>query len=109
MKNYSVYGERIRVYRMRRKISQEALAGQVGLPETALSRIEHGARKVTLEEAVRLAEVLRISLAQLAGLDDSPLRDETVKRSAAICAPLTHAICSTITFFSPHRLQYNRP
>jgi transcriptional regulator with XRE-family HTH domain len=65
------YGERLKEYRLARKMSQEELAEQTGVPVTAISKIEHGTRKVTLDEAVRFAEVLQISLGQLAGLDDT--------------------------------------
>jgi len=63
-----VYGARIKDYRMLRKLSQEDVAEQTGLPLTAISKIEHGTRKVTFEEAVRFAEVLRVRLDDLAGI-----------------------------------------
>lgn len=60
--------ERLKHYRKLCKMSQEELAKQLGVPLNTISKIEHGARKVTLDEAVQLAEVLGISLADLAGM-----------------------------------------
>jgi len=62
------YGERIRRYREALGITQDELAKYADIPSTSISRIEHGARKVTLEEAVRIAEILRIDLLELAGV-----------------------------------------
>lgn len=58
-------GDRIRFFRMARKLSQEDLATQTGLPITAISKIEHGTRKVALEEAARIAEVLGVRMEAL--------------------------------------------
>lgn len=76
---YETYGARVRAYRELRGMSQEALAGQAKLPPSSLNRIEHDSRKLSLDEAVRLSEVLRVSLAQLAGVDDTvfPVLTET--------------------------------
>jgi transcriptional regulator with XRE-family HTH domain len=63
--------ERLKHYRTLRKMSQEELAEYMGFPSNTISKIEHGTRKLTLEEGVRLAEILRITLGELAGVDDS--------------------------------------
>ena len=67
---YETYGERVKAYRELRGLTQPQLAEQTGIPPTSLSRIETNGRKVTLEEAVRLADVLNISLGQLAGVEE---------------------------------------
>ncbi len=64
------YGARLKRYRELRGLTQDDLARETGIPSTAISRIERGGRKVTLEEAVVLAEVLRVTLAQLAGVEE---------------------------------------
>ena len=64
----SPVGERLKHYRKLRKMSQEELAIALAIPLNTISKIEHGGRKVTLDEAVQLAEVLRISLDELAGV-----------------------------------------
>jgi transcriptional regulator with XRE-family HTH domain len=67
------YGARVKTYREIRGMTQDDLARETGIPSTAISRIERGSRKVTLEEAVVLAEVLRVTLAQLAGVEELAL------------------------------------
>ena len=79
------YGERIRQYRELRKLTQDDLARQADIPSTSISRIEHGLRKVTLEEAVRLAEVLQIDLTALAGVSSSETELSAMKHKAAEC------------------------
>jgi putative transcriptional regulator len=61
-------GGRVKQYRRWRKMRQEALAHAMGVPLSTISKIERGARKVSLEEAVRLAHILRVSLEDLAGI-----------------------------------------
>lgn len=62
-------GATVRRYRRLRRVSQEELAASLGLAPNAISKIEHGHRKITLDEAVRLAVLLRVSLEQLAGIE----------------------------------------
>jgi transcriptional regulator with XRE-family HTH domain len=71
-------------------MTQEELAEQTGIVASSISKIEHGARKVSLEEAVRFAEVFRISLLELAGLSEETIPrhgyKEEVKTLANQCA-----------------------
>ena len=61
------YGVRVKQYREARGLTQDELARRTGIPSTSISRIENGGRKVTLEEAVKICEALRIDLTTLAG------------------------------------------
>jgi transcriptional regulator with XRE-family HTH domain len=79
------YGERIKFYRVLRGMSQELLAEHTGITYTSISRIEHETRKVTLEEAIRFAEVLGISLQELAGLPEASACPEEIKRKVSQC------------------------
>jgi transcriptional regulator with XRE-family HTH domain len=79
-------GGRIRVYREALGLTQEDLAAQTGIVASSISKIEHGTRKVSLEEAVRFAEVFRISLAQLAGIVDAAVPQPQGKELARVCA-----------------------
>jgi transcriptional regulator with XRE-family HTH domain len=79
------YGERIKHYRVLRRLSQEDLAALTGITYTSISRIEHGTRKVTLEEAVRFVTVLGISLEDLAGLPACVAQQNEVKLLAQHC------------------------
>jgi transcriptional regulator with XRE-family HTH domain len=64
-----IYGERLKKYRLARDMTQEELSAQTGILATSISRIEHGTRKLALEEAVRIAEVLRIRVEALVSDD----------------------------------------
>jgi transcriptional regulator with XRE-family HTH domain len=70
-------GEQVRDYRIARGLTQGELAARTGIPPTAVSRIETNDRKMTFEEAVRVAGVLRVSLSMLAGLETAPTFRET--------------------------------
>ncbi|GAA0534985.1 helix-turn-helix transcriptional regulator [Saccharopolyspora thermophila] len=61
-------GERIRVYRRRRGLSQSALAGLVGRSESWLSQVERGIRSVDkLSILIDIARVLKVDVETLAG------------------------------------------
>src|ERR671931_321509 len=61
------FGQRLRGFRKAAGLLQEELAARVGLPTTAISKIENGTRDVTLAEAQALARVLHMDLDTLAG------------------------------------------
>src|ERR687887_158353 len=61
------FGQRLRRFRKAAGLFQEELAARVGLPTTAISKIEKGIRDVTLAEAQALARVLHMDLDTLAG------------------------------------------
>jgi transcriptional regulator with XRE-family HTH domain len=78
-------GQRIARARRRRGLSQAVLAGLVGRSESWLSQVERGKRGIDSHSVlVRLAEVLRVDIAELTGSAD---RDETGRR-AHLAAPL---------------------
>ncbi len=55
-------GARVRAARAVLGVSQQTLAGSIGLPRSTLGRIERGERPLTFDEAVRIAESLDIVL-----------------------------------------------
>jgi len=65
---------RIRTARVEASLTQEHLAGRVEISPTRLSRIERGARAVTVAELIRFAIALRRPLAYFT----YPSDDETV-------------------------------
>src|SRR5487761_1417299 len=73
-------GGRIAASRRARGLSQEELAGRVGLDRTAITKIEVGRRHVNSLELVRLAEVLERPLQSLV----SPPPASIVSRRAAV-------------------------
>lgn len=54
------YGFRIRQVRKKKGKTLTFVAGQLGKTPGWLSNIEHGRRKVTLEDALKIAEVLEV-------------------------------------------------
>src|SRR5215469_1939514 len=61
-------GERIRIYRMRRGISQKQLAELVGRSESWLSQVERGIRSVDrLSVLVDIARILKVDVETLSG------------------------------------------
>lgn len=67
-------GARVRAYREGQKMSQETLARETGIVASSISKIENGHRKLTLEEAVRVAAALMVCLEELAGVSKMPPR-----------------------------------
>lgn len=90
-------GERLKHYRTLRKMSQEELAERMGFPPNTISKIEHGTRKVTLEEAVRFVAILDISLLDFAGITELSSQHEEVKTLAHACAQKLHEASTALT------------
>ena len=79
------FGQRLRGFRKTSGLHQEELAARVGLPTTAISKIENGTRDVTLAEAQALARVLHIDLDTLAGGPEEGL-GSTLHRLVLACS-----------------------
>lgn len=54
-------GQRIKYYRTERKLSQEELADLVGTTSKHVSKIETGAKAISLELLILLANALKVS------------------------------------------------
>lgn len=61
----TAFGLRLRELRLRKGLSQEALAGEAGLDRTYVSSCERGKRNISLENIYRLAEALSVEPYQL--------------------------------------------
>lgn len=60
-------GARVAQLRRRLDLRQQDVADHLGIPRSAVAMLEHDHRHLSLEEAARLAELLRCSLDTLAG------------------------------------------
>lgn len=71
--NKAVFSERLRAARKNKDITQSELEGACGVAQSAISVYENGEKSQTpnLEDAVKIADVLNVSLNWLCGLDDS--------------------------------------
>lgn len=78
MDRFVPIGERIRIYRTRRGLSQIKLANLVGRSENWLSQIERGERPIQrLGPLAELARVLDVPMTELIGTEPQAVRDPT--------------------------------
>jgi transcriptional regulator with XRE-family HTH domain len=63
-------GQHIRAARMDANLTQEALALAAGLDRQAINRIEQGHTSPLLDSLLRIADTLRVPLADLVRYDD---------------------------------------
>jgi transcriptional regulator with XRE-family HTH domain len=85
-------GERIRIYRGRRGLSQRELAGLIGRSESWLSQVERGVRSVDrFSVLVDIAQVLKTNVQTLAGtrMEYAPNGDQQVEGIDAVSTALT--------------------
>jgi transcriptional regulator with XRE-family HTH domain len=65
-------GERVQILRKRKELSQEELAGRVGIDTNSLSRLERGAHYPSLETLDKIRAELGVNLANFFDFDDQP-------------------------------------
>src|SRR5690348_2246158 len=63
----TLIGRTVRRLRLERELSQQALATRLGISASYLNLIEHDQRAVTASLLIKLAETLRVDLAELSG------------------------------------------
>lgn len=61
----TLFGERVRVLRQTRRLSQEALALAAGLDRTYIGGVERGERNISLLNIQKIAQALGVSPADL--------------------------------------------
>lgn len=61
----TLFGERVRVLRQARALSQEALALAAGLDRTYIGGVERGERNISLLNIQKIAQALNVSPADL--------------------------------------------
>jgi transcriptional regulator with XRE-family HTH domain len=65
-----LFGEKVRLIRKKRQLSQDELADQCGLHRTYIGAVERGERNITLINAEKIADALQVSLSKLVSRDD---------------------------------------
>lgn len=63
--DYVALGKRIRLYRTRKKLTQEAVAESLNVAVSTISHCEVGTHKISLQNLVKLCNVLEVSLDDL--------------------------------------------
>lgn len=58
-------GKNLKIWRIRRGLSQENLSANAGISQTFFSQVETGRRNVSVDVLDRLARVLQIDIAEL--------------------------------------------
>lgn len=85
----TVLGERIKEEREYRGLSQEDVARYLGVPRSAVSFIESGARPVSAEELSHLAKLYQITIESLTGHGSKAADPESVRLLARATAELS--------------------
>lgn len=73
--NYEVLGDRIRLVRTSRDLSQEKLAEAANLTRESINRIEKGSLKAKLDTIAVIADILNIPIDYLIGNEKDPAAD----------------------------------
>lgn len=80
-------GDRVRIWRRRRQLSQAELAGLAGISQAYLSQIEKGVRALeSRSTAVSIARALQVSVADLHGQTSDPTDPVRADASQAVAA-----------------------
>jgi transcriptional regulator with XRE-family HTH domain len=58
---YEILGAKVKKIRKKTDLSQEALAGKLGISRVAISQIESGGRKISTEELIKFSKIFNIS------------------------------------------------
>jgi transcriptional regulator with XRE-family HTH domain len=86
-------GMRVRAAREAARITQQELAGRIGLARSSVANLEAGNQDITVTRLALLAEVLRLDLADLIREGDlpAPPHDVTIERTYLVtcrtCGP----------------------
>ncbi|MCF6323871.1 MAG: helix-turn-helix domain-containing protein [Gammaproteobacteria bacterium] len=75
----SLFKLRLLQTRKMRKLNQDELANKAGLPSTAISHFESGARKPSFDNLRKLADALEVSIDYLMGRVDSISGDRSME------------------------------
>lgn len=85
----AILSERLKQEREYRGFSQEDVARHLGVPRSAISLIENGARRVSAEELSRLAKLFQTTMDSLTGREQEASEPESVRLVARAAAELS--------------------
>ena len=95
-------GQRLRYWRMHRKLSQEALAVQVGLSKDIISKMEVDKRNMHAHELARLARALGVDAYQLLGVPKQNAREDLLALIAQMDDCRVDALYRHLITLVPH-------
>lgn len=73
------FGERLSLVLKERKITQRQLAEKINTTETALSRYVNGSRKPRMDNLLKIARALNVSVEYLTGKEEGKVEFQEVK------------------------------
>ena len=80
--NYTQLGKRIKDYRLKAKLTQEALAEQIDVATSTIAHAESGTNKPSLPLLIKIANALKVTVDQLL-CDNLPVVDVYVEKDIA--------------------------
>lgn len=78
------FNERLTQLRKERRLSQGELAGLAGVHTNVIGRYERGAAKPSIEQLLKIAEALDVSLDYLTGKVDQPIEPKLLQQMVTL-------------------------
>ncbi|OLT30696.1 hypothetical protein BJF79_38410 [Actinomadura sp. CNU-125] len=98
---WDLVGERLRMAREYLNFSQQLVADRTGIPRTAVSDVERGARKVDILELRKLARLYKRPIGYFLDEDpDAVVTDHAAKMLARTLTPLTESDREKVVSFA---------
>ncbi len=73
-----IIGERLKEARLKKNISQEVLGNMLGVSKVAISNYETGIRVPTLNNFLKLVELLDLDIRYILGLDEPASKKDII-------------------------------
>ena len=73
------FGDRLRRFREERDITQQQMAERIPMNQSNYSKIERNTQQPSLDQLIRIVEILNITLDELLGIDPSIYLKKKVK------------------------------
>lgn len=73
------FGDRLRRFRENKDITQQQMAERIPMNQSNYSKIERNVQQPSLDQLIRIVEILEISLDELLGIDPSIYLKQKVK------------------------------
>ena len=73
------FGDRLRRFREEKDITQKQMAEQIPMNQSNYSKIERNTQQPSLDQLIRIVEILNITLDELLGIDPSIYLKKKVK------------------------------
>ena len=99
------FGEKLKLLRLSRGLTQEELACRVGTKKQSISRYENSDREPGIRTAQALADALGVSLPELSGAQNAPLPDNVLPMPVMRRVPLIGTIACGLPIFAEENVE----